>query len=260
MIPLFLLLWPSDVTVRLAAEQGAQVGVTDVAASAFFTGGEGTLLARASGPESAYGLRARGLYGRMWSLSDGASAPLDTLSAELSGDVGVHLTPHLSLSLSTQSYLANRFGVRATDALAARDPFLFGSRLEYTTSAEGGLFATLSPRSTFHLSGGYAQAGGLAAALPDAVGVDTHAPWGSLGLFYELGPRDTLSPELRYSFTHFYHALYDRDLHRGPADIHALTATLGETRAISRRLLGTARLGFTVATPPPILGSSAPIA
>jgi hypothetical protein len=259
MIPFLLLLWPSDVTARIAAEQGAQVGLTDVAESALCAGGEAALWARAEGPESASGLRTKGLYRRMWSLAGGAS-PTDTLSAELAGDVGVHVTPRLSLSLSTQNYLANRFGTRATDALAARDPFLTGSRLEYTVGGEAGLAATLSRRTTFRLSGGYAQAGGLAASRPEAVGIDTHAPTGSISLSYELGPKDTLSPELRYSFTHFYHALYDRDLHRGPADIHAVTATLSETRAFTRRLVGAAGLGFTVSTPPPILRSRAPIA
>src|SRR5262249_20896135 len=123
-IPLLLQLATPDLTVRLAAEQSAQLSLTDAAGSALVTGGEASLNVRALGPESAYGLRARGLYGRSFSMAKGAQPGTDSLSAELSADAGVHLAPRLSLSLSTQAYLANRFGVRATDALAARDPFL----------------------------------------------------------------------------------------------------------------------------------------
>jgi hypothetical protein len=297
LFPLVFAMWQSDATVRVALEQSVQASVTPFGAGALVPGGEAAFEASTFDPRSAYGIRARGLYGLVLSLpgSGNTAEPAHNLSAEASADAGYQITPRLRLTLDTQSYLANRFGVRATDELAARDPFLEGSRLEYTIGAGPGLYATTSRRSTVRASFGYAQAGALAASSQDAVGVDTHTARGSLAEGYDLGPNDTITPELRYTFTHFYHALYgvgqgsapavpagmgqgaastassgtdqgsasvapsDIALVRGPADIHTATALVGETHTFGRRLLATASFGMTVATPPPMLHSTAPV-
>src|SRR5262249_8496799 len=116
-IPLLLdlALAPPDITARLAAEQGAQVALTDAGATALSTGGEASLSARAVGPKSALGLQARGLYGQMWGFSPSSAKAPFALSLSLSADAGASLSPRVYVSLSTQDYLANRFGVRATD-------------------------------------------------------------------------------------------------------------------------------------------------
>jgi hypothetical protein len=274
-----VLMWQSDATARLGLNQSFLASISDLGNGALVTGAEASLEARAQGPRSAYGVHTRGLYGRVLNLSTGTgpSAPADNLSAQVSGDAGFQITPRLRLSLDTQNYLANRFGVRATDELAARDPFLYGDRFEYLTGGGLGLYANTSRRSTLRVTTGYAQTGALAATSPEAVGVDTHGARGSVAYAFDVGPNDTLTPELRYAFTHFYHAIYGpapamppsnvergsapRSLYavaleRGPADIHAVTALVGETHAFGRRTLGEASLGVTAATPPPILHTS----
>jgi hypothetical protein len=262
-IPFVVLMWQSDATARLALTQGLLASISDFGVGALVTGGEAAFDARAEGPRDAYGVQARGLYGRAlnFSAQGESSAPADNLSAQVGGDVSFQITPRLRFSLDTQNYLASRFGVRAVDELAARDPFIDGNRLEYTTGAGLGLHASTSRRSTFRASAGYTQAGALAASAPEALGVDAHATRGSVALAYDLGPNDTITPELRYAFTHFYHAIYGPlpgstagvQIERGPADIHAVTALVEETHAFGPRLLGGASLGVTAATPPPIL-------
>src|SRR4051812_34774673 len=92
-VPLLLQLVTQDVTVRVAAEQGVQASLTAAGSSALVTGGEASLSARAVGPESAYGLHARGLYGRIWGAPFGTQPATDSLSAELAAAAGLNVSP-----------------------------------------------------------------------------------------------------------------------------------------------------------------------
>lgn len=255
MFPFPLPLWETDATARAAVEQSVAANVTDVGSGALLSGVEGSFetLARASRAE--YGLELAGAYARATyvSIGAGASAPSDSASASLEGRASWETSPRTTLSFGSAGYLATRLGVRADDALAQRDPFLFGSRLQYTIGAGPGLGVVTSRRSHLGLSARYEQTGALTAEDPRAVGIDTHQ--GSVGLRYdhELSDVDTIGPVLEYSFTHFYNALLDVDLTRGPADVHAGTALMAVTHAFGRRTTLSAGAGLTAASPPPIV-------
>ncbi len=106
--------------------------------------------------------------------------------------------------------------MRADTQLIELDPFLFAQRLEYAAGGDLSLSVGPSRRAGLTLLGGYLQAGALAADSPAAVGVDTHEAHGGASYSFDLGPRDALTPEVRYAYTHYYHALLDTDLRRGP--------------------------------------------
>lgn len=257
MLPFPLLLWDTDVTARIALEESLQSSFTTLGTGGLTSGGNVAVDARFYHPDALYLVRARADYQRFFGFAAGGGAgpPADNLSSAVGASAGYRLSPLTTLSLGLDGYLATTWGVRAADALAVRDPFLFGQRLQYTAGASFDLTTTLSTRATLSLAGGYLQAGALSADSPEAVGVDTHAPRASLAYGYELGPRDRLDPELHYQYTHYYHALYDMSYRRGPADVHAATALLGEEHDFSKQITAAAGGGVTVATPMPILRS-----
>lgn len=244
-------------TARAAVEQSVAASVTDVGSGALLSGAEGSLATSARERRADYNLELAGAYARATyvSIGAGASAPSDSASASLEGSAAWETSPRTTLSLASAGYLATRLGVRADDALAQRDPFLFGNRLQYTISAGPGLGVVTTRRSHLALSARYEQTGALTAEDPRAVGIDTHQ--GLLGLRYdhELSDVDTIAPTLEYTYTHFYNALLDVDLRRGPADIHSGTALVVVTRALSRRITASVGGGLTAASPSPIVTS-----
>ena len=124
------------------------------------------------------------------------------------------------------------------------------------------------PRGTFNVDAGYEQAGAVAADTAAAVGVDTHDGHGGVSYSYDLGPGDSLTPELRYDYTHYEHALLggvtpdaaagtgQDAFARGPADVHAVSLTTGWSHEIGRRWRTVASGGLTVGSPMPGIGSS----
>lgn len=247
----------ADVTARAAVEQSVASNVGDVGTGAVMAGVEASVEGSMRDTLSSYGFSVDGSYQRVLqvSLDAGRFTPSDSVSARLGGGAGWTLSPLTELSLSARGYLATRLGVRATEPLAARDPFLSGNRLQYTLSGGPGFSITTSRRSTLHLGAGYEQAGALSADDPAATGVDAHTGRVEVGSAYELGAVDTLSPELHYEYTRYYHALLDTELHRGDAEVHSGSAVVSESHELSRNLTARVAGGVTVASPPPILAS-----
>jgi hypothetical protein len=288
LLPLVIALWPSDATVHAALEQRAQASLTRVGTGALLTGGEVSADLQSVAPMAAYGLGVRGLYTRAVAFSGPGAAvfPVNNGSGALFGGAAFQLAPRVRLVFGTQNYITTRYGIRANDAIALADPYFFANRVEYSLGGDASLLAITSPRGALRVSGGYTQQGGLVASAPGSAagevlpgepslasdpifasttGVDAHVARESLAQSYALTLRDRITPELRYVYTHYYHALAGvptptqaqgvGPFIAGEADIHAATALFGEAHAFGRRWIGQVTAGVTTATPPPILRS-----
>lgn len=246
-------------TARAAAVQ-SYVATPSDGGQAALTGGDVRGSVDVRGGRSAATLDASALYARAVELVPGSAAPdPNAFAASLGARLSHDLSPTSRAWIEGSGYAASRFGVRAEDALAARDPFLVG-RVEYAVGGGLGYARSLSPRSTIALTAGYLQSGGLVASSPEAVGPDAHAGRAGFVLARELAPRDRGLFELRGTFEHFTHAVIDARLDRAPLDVVAGTLLLGDEHAFDRRLTGTASLGATVATPPPGVAASPVVA
>jgi hypothetical protein len=258
LLPVLLVLATSDATARASVNESFVQDVSSIGTSSIMHGVTASAHGETMGESATSSGEISGFYGRSFQLSlAGDSTPSPN---NYSGSVGTHATfqvgPTTQLFLDGSGFLATRFGVRATDLLAARDPFL-SDRLEYATAERIGLGGSISNRAAYRISGSYLGAGGLASSEADAVGVDLHGAAATLSFPYELTQRSYLTPELRYGYSHFYHALLDRWLTRGEADIHTGTGMLGFSHVLTRRLMATVGGGVTIANPPPILESRA---
>jgi hypothetical protein len=256
MLP-FLPTWETDATLRAAIQQSVQVSLSEPGAGAVLAGGEVDGDLRARGPRTLYTAELHARYARAFdvSLDGGAGAPADDLDADTALSASWMLTPGASLDADAQGSLATSYGVRAETRLIELDPFLFGQRLEYAAGGDLAYTVDTSARTSASVEGGYLQAGALAADVARAVGVDTHEGHVASSISVDVGPRDTVAPELRYTYTHFENALLDTDLHRGPADVHEVSLTTAASHEIARGFFGTAMAGVSVGTPMPILGS-----
>jgi hypothetical protein len=248
-LPLLVALWQTDATVRAGITQQIQTTWLGTATAGMLTGGELSLDARAQDAETAYDLRAAGRYAHMFAIAPAGDAGprAGNLGLSILGGAGYQLSPRARITIDALGVVTSRFGMPALEGPALIDPFLSGNRVAYT--AGSGLTLTTSPskRETLRLGAGYQQDGGIAAEVPEAVGVNprtgrAEAAWG-----WDAGPDDTITPELRLSLTHYEHAILDVELHRGRADVRAGTASLGLMHAFDRRIAGTASLGLTVA-------------
>ncbi|MGK3983177.1 hypothetical protein WME99_09055 [Sorangium sp. So ce136] len=258
MFSFVLPMWDSDVTAQAAVEQSVASNVADMGTGALMAGVAGSVEGALRGATSRYGFGLDGSYERIFQVSLGSAlrpAPSDSVSARLGGGAGWALSPAADLSMSAASYLATRLGVRAADALAARDPFLSGDRLQYTLSGGPALSIAPSRRSAVRLGAGYEQAGALSADDPAAVGVDAHTGHAEVSTSIDLGALDTLTPELHYEVTQYHHALLDTELTRGAARVHAGAALLSESHELTRNASMRVSGGVTVASPPPVLSS-----
>lgn len=257
MFSFVLPMWDSDVTARAAVEQSVASNVGDLGTGALMAGVQGSVEGSARGEVSRYGFSLDGGYERVFQVARGSArgAPSDSIAARIGGGAGWAISPLADLSVATAGYLATRLGVRADDALAARDPFLFGNRLQYTLSGGPALSITTSRRAAVRVGAGYEQAGALSADDPAAVGVDAHTGRAEASTSIDVGPLDTLTPELRYEVTQYYHALLDTELTRGAARVHAGAALVSESHELTRNLSTRVSGGVTVASPPPVLSS-----
>jgi hypothetical protein len=258
LVSLLLILSTSDASVRAEVNESFVQSVSGVGTSSLMHGVTASLHGQTVGEGGSYGMDVSGLYGRSLQLTLGgdSTASPNTYSTSLGTHATIQVGPTTYLSLDGSGFLATRLGVRANDVLAARDPFLRG-RLEYAADARVGLGGLISQRTAYRISGGYVTSGGLASDDPEAVGVDQHGAWGSVSTPYELTQRSFLTPELRYGYAHYYHALLDRWLNRGVIDVHTGTGLLGLGQVLTRRLMVSASGGVTIATPPPVLASQA---
>jgi hypothetical protein len=254
-------MWETDATVRAALQESVQASVTALGTGALLSGGELGCDVRAAGPRSLYVAEARASYARALEIAaaGGAGPPADNVDAEGAATATWTPWPRASLALATQASLATSWGMRADSLLLQRDPFLDDQRLEYAFGADLSYALTSTPRRGLGLDGGFAQAGALAAASTAAVGADSREGHGGVSYSLDLGPRTSITPELRYVYTHYEHALLDVDFHRGPADIHGGTLALGGGYELSSRLSVTGSGGVTVASPMPILHTGGPV-
>jgi hypothetical protein len=260
MLPILVALWQTDATVQGAIEEQIQSSFVPAGALALLTGGDLTLDAVAVGASSSWALRSDGRYANALGLSfaRGADAPTGTGSFDLSGTGAWRMTPAAQLSVDARGSIASRFGMRAIEGAQAIDPFQAGNRITYAFGGGAGLFAGVGKRSSLRLGGGFSQEGGLAADVPDAVGLDAFTVRGDVGWGRELGGRDTIVPKLRIAATHFEHAILDVDLHRGRLVATALTASVGDTHVFSRQFTADVSLGATVTRSEMPLSAEAP--
>jgi hypothetical protein len=270
----------TDVTLRAALEQGAQMSLTQPGTGAVMPGGELWLDAREESPRAVYTAELYGMDARVFNFAIGGAPdpPEDDIEADVTLSATWIPSPTSTLSLDAHGDLATSWGVRADTALLDLDPFLFGRRLEYDVGPDLSYSLAAWPRGTFNLDAGYEQAGALAADTPAAVGIDTHDVHGGVSFGRDLGPGDTITPELRYEYTHYDHALLGGAVTssgpvslapapvagdaaidayaRGPADVHAVSLTTAWAHEVGRAWRTTASGGVTVGSPMPGLGSS----
>ena len=245
MLP-FLPTWETDATLRAAIHQTVQASLSTPGTGAVLAGGEVDADLRVAGPRTLYTAELH---------AGGAGPPADDLDADAALAASWTLSPRATLVAEAQGSLATAYGVRAETRLIELDPFLFGQRLEEAAGGDLSWSLGVTPRTGITVEGGYLEAGALAADLPRAVGVDTHEVHAATSISRDLSPRSTVTPELRYVYTHYENALLDTDLRRGPADVHTTSLTAAASHEIARGFFGTATAGISLGTPMPILRS-----
>ncbi|MDI3285272.1 hypothetical protein [Polyangium sp. 15x6] len=242
----------TDATAAVTVEQSAVTGITPTGGYGIaLTSVDGAARIVSRGARAAFLLDISGRYGRALAATRGALSPQDIAGTAVTR-LDVVTSPRTAVSFSADGLLASRLGLRATNDLTARDPFLQG-RVIYALGSRVGFTATTTPRSYARFEAGYTQAGAVAADHPEAVGLDSHAVLGSASFSWLAGRRFRLGPIVRAGYTHFEHALLDVDLTRGPADVTTVSGLASATFEISRRIRGAAALGMTVASPPTFL-------
>ncbi|APR76276.1 Hypothetical protein A7982_01623 [Minicystis rosea] len=252
MLPFHLPGWEIEATMRASIQEAVQASIAPFAASTLLSGGEIACDASAEGPRASFAMEGRAHYARALDISGGGGAPSDDLSADGSATATWSLSPDASFTLSAEGSLATTWGIRADSLLLARDPFLEAKRLEYGLGAEMAYALVTTPRTELGVDAGFSEEGALASDVPAVVGLDMREGHGGVSYSIDVAPRIAITPELRYGFTHYEHALLDVDRRRGPADIHALSATLGASRELAPNLFMTASFGGTMASPMPI--------
>ncbi|MCC6552253.1 MAG: hypothetical protein IT372_04425 [Polyangiaceae bacterium] len=259
MLPWLLAGWETDVTARAGVVQSVASSSASPDTAGVLVGAQAAVDAGALGPRSAYGISAGGEYARGIDASfRGIGGPAtDSVAGELAARGEWVLSPFTTLALDANGFLATELGVRASDELAARDPFEEGNRLQYTFTVGPAVSVALSERASLDVAAGYEEAGALAADYPEAVGADARTGRASVAYAYELGENDAIIPEVGYEYAHLYHALLDVDLRRGPADVHTASAGLVEAHVFSRRLRGRAGVGISIANQPPLIDARA---
>ncbi|MRG90771.1 hypothetical protein [Polyangium spumosum] len=250
----------TDATAAVTVEQSAVTGITPGGGYGLaLTSVDGSLRLVSRAARAGFLFDMTGRYGRALWASRGAMFPQDIAGTAVTR-LDIVTSPRTLFTFGADGLLASRLGLRATNELMARDPFLQG-RIIYSFGSRLGFTATTSPRSFARFDAGYTQAGAVAADHPEAVGLDSHAVTGSASYSWLAGRRLRFGPIARASFTHFENALLDVDLTRGHADVATVTGLASATYEVTRRIRGTAALGFTAASPPTFLQnkSSAPV-
>jgi hypothetical protein len=282
MLPFLTLpLWETDATLRAAVEQSAQASVTSLGSGAVLLGADLSFEARAAGPRAAYVATGHAEYAHAFDVAvgGGAGPPSYNLDADTTLSAAWTLSPQSYLTLDTEGSLATTYGIQADSQLLALDPFLFAQRLEYAMGHTLTWSLGPTPRAGFSVEGGYLQTGALAAeAIPvlhqwplagegpgpaapaeTGVGVDTHEGHAAVSYSYDLGLRDSVTPELRYDYAHYYHALYDVHFHRGPADIHTGTISAAASHEVMRGFTAVVKGGISVGNAMPVVQAGHPV-
>lgn len=258
MLPIHLLAWETDATLRAAIQASAQSSLAQLAAPALLGGGEIACDGKLVGPRSVHTLEARASFARGLTLGDGGP-PEDSLSADGAMALSWSLTPLSSLTFTAQTSLGTTWGIRADSLLLARDPFSSARRLEYGFGADLGFTASTTPLTELTLEGGYTQEGALASDVPAALGADSREARAGVSYGIDVAPRLSLTPEFQASFTRYEHALLDIEGRRGRADIARGTLSLGASRPLTPELTLQGSAGATLASPAPITGARGPV-
>lgn len=250
-------MWETDATVRALVQQTTQVNLAPLGGGALLAGGELSGDVRALGPRSLLTAEARARFARGIDLVEGE--PETDISADVSAGASWVPSPGATFSLDALGSLATTWGVRADSLLLALDPFEEGQRLDYALGADLTYADALTPRVEVTVDAGVAQAGALDAEIPAAIGADSRELHGGASVALDLAPRLSVTPELRYSFTRYEHALLDVERRRGPAEIHAVTGAVAASREMAPQLFVTAGGGLTVGSPMPIARTDAAV-
>lgn len=230
LLPLLLAALPAQVDATVTLAPTATV-VTGTNGSTHYTmvlaAAEASSWMRLVQPRSSFSLDMSGRYGQAL-VATGMKSPPRDLFARGRGRLDIVSSPRTNLVFLSDGFVASRIGLRATDELAVRDPFSVNRVLD-GWSAQSSLFGRINARAFVHFDVRYGQAGAIAADLPAAVGIDTHAVTISAATAFQWSRRLSAGPTTRMNWTHFNHALVATDLTRGSADVTTLSL-LGFTR------------------------------
>lgn len=214
-----------------------------------FAAADASLWMRIMRPQTTTTFDVSGHYGRAIFVSSTQTPPQD-IASRARARMDFIATPRVNLVLSSDGFISSRIGLRASDELVLRDPFL-ANRVLDGWSTQASVFARASPISSLRFDVRYAQMGAIAADVPSAVGIDTHAVTATAAASMQVTRRVLAGPVVRLGFTHFNHALLDVNFTRGSADV-TTASVLGFARIdMTPRLRVSLTAGATLASAPP---------
>jgi hypothetical protein len=219
---------------------------------------DGSAWVRIRRPRTAFVFDVSGRYGRSL-VATGTTTPPTDIAARGRSRLDFASSPRTNFQFLTNGFVSSRIGLRASDDLAVRDPFSV-NRVLYGWNTQSSLSVRMAPRASLRFDIRYAQLGAVAADVPSAVGIDTHAADATATGNFQWSPRFSIGPVIRMDWTFFNHALLDVNLNRGPAEVKSLS-TLGFARwALGPRTSASIMAGLTLASAPPSAYDKATIA
>lgn len=210
---------------------------------------DASLWTRIRRPRTVFIFDASGHYGRALAVT-GTKDPPSDISARGRSRFDLVVSPRSNFIFLADGFISSRIGLRASDELAARDPFSVNRVLD-GWSTQSSFTVRMTPRASLRFDMRYAQMGAVAADVPAAVGIDTHAATASAAASFQWSRRFSTGPVVRMGWTHFNHALLDANFNRGPAEVKSLSL-LGSARwDVEPRTTASVMAGLTMASPPP---------
>lgn len=210
---------------------------------------DASLWTRIRQPRTAFVFDVSGHYGRAMAVTGTKNPPQD-ISTRLRSRFDWVSSPRSNVTFLADGFVASRIGLRASDELAVRDPFSVNRVLD-GWSTQSSLSVRMTPRVSLRFDARYGQMGAIAADVPAAVGIDTHAALATASASSQWSRRFSMGPVIRMGWTHFNHALLDVNLTRGPADVKSLSV-LGFARYdFTPRTWASVAAGWTLASAPP---------
>lgn len=239
-----------DLTVSMAPGATVIVGTTGSSPYALALAAvDASAALRMTRPLSALALDVSGHFGQPFVVAGVANPPRD-VSARSRGRINIATSPRTNIVFLADGFVSSRIGLRATDELAVRDPFSV-SRILDGWSIQNSLSGRMTPRSNLRVDFRYSQMGAVWADLPTAVGIDSHAVLATATASFQVSRRVSAGPVTRVGWTHFNHALLDRDFHRGPAEVTTLSVLGFGRYELTRATRASLVAGVTIASAPP---------
>lgn len=242
--------WQIDATATLAPSASALVSSTAASPYAMaLAAADASLWTRIIGSRSLAVVDWSGHYGRPI-FATGTQLPPQDIATRGRARLDLVAMPTVNLAFSADGFISSRIGLRASDELVLRDPFS-ANRVLDGWSAQSSIMARATPTSALRFDLRYAQMGAIAADVPAAVGIDTHAITATASATIQVSRRFFTGPVTRIGLTHFNHALVDVNFSRGPADVASL-AVLGFARLdMTPKTRVSLTAGATFASAPP---------